>query len=188
MEDLKSKMRQDCWNKALDALAYSYIYSKRVSKVNTLLKWSKAFGFIIPVLLGGIVSGYYNNKAIMDLSIAITTPIALIQLVVSAYLTVVGSDEKLTQYSNKVAEYSLLNSEFEQLANYPTEDFEEYNKRFIVLVERERGISKDNFDLEDSELRMGMKYGLRNYRRACVGCKETPTSMKPTKCDVCGNF
>lgn len=188
MEDLKLKIRQDCWDKALDCLGFSYIYAKKIDSIDKWLKWSKVLGITIPLLLGGIVSSYYTNKEIMEYSIAILSPIAIAQLVVSTYLTIIGSDEKVFNYVTKSTENALLNSEFEQLAKYPLDDFNEYNKKYEILLTREREISKGNHKIEDKELRMGMRYGLRNYKRTCVGCKETPISMKPTNCDVCGNF
>jgi mobilome CxxCx(11)CxxC protein len=189
MEDLLKKMRQDCWDKALDSLAYSYIYSKKIKRLGVLLNITKVLGIIIPLLLGGLVGSiYYTDKGIMNLAINVTAPLALIQLLVSATLSVLGSDTKIIEYSTKTAEFALLNSEFEQLAKFPDNNYEAYSKKYEVLIERSKNIGRGNSELEDSELRMGMRFGLRNYRRACAGCNETPISMTATKCAVCGNF
>ncbi|MCU0350620.1 MAG: hypothetical protein MUF43_07300 [Flavobacterium sp.] len=188
MEDLKVKIRQDCWDKALDAVAYCYIYSKKIDNIEFWLKWSKVLGIIIPVMLGGIVSSYYSDKEIMGLSLKILTPIALLQLIVSTYLSIVGSDEKIMNYVTKSTDYNFLASQFEQLAKYPTENYDEYNNKYEILLTREREISRGNHIISDKEKRMGMRYGLRNFQRKCVGCKETPLSMNPTNCDICGNF
>jgi mobilome CxxCx(11)CxxC protein len=188
MEDLYTKIRTDCWNSALDALAFSYIYSKKIARIEVWLRWSKVLGLIIPVALGGMVSTYYSNKQVMDIALLVASPIAIAQLVVSSYLVAVGSDEKLISYMGKSAEYLLLRGEFEQLAKYPISDFGEYRRNFEILSERASGIGKGNFEIKDSEKRMGMRYGLREFNRQCVQCKTVPYSMKPTKCDVCGNF
>lgn len=188
MEDRLKKIRTDLWDKALDSFGYSYIYSKKIDSLNIWLRWTKVLGILIPVLLGGLLSSYFSNKYLIDLAILVTTPIALFQLIISTYLSIVGADDKVNIYSAKSAEYSLLNSEFEYLAKYPTEDINELQHKMDILLERERGISKGNFNVSDKELRKGMRSGLRNYRRNCAGCNQTPTSMTPTKCDVCGNF
>ncbi|QIP16843.1 hypothetical protein G8759_31480 [Spirosoma aureum] len=188
MEDLTSKIRIDCWNNALDCLGFSYIYSKKISKIEVWLRWSKALGLIIPVALGGMVSTYYTNKEIMDWALLIASPIAIAQLIVSSYLIAVGSDEKLTSYMGKSAEYSLLRGEFEQLAKYPIANSDEYKHKFEILSERASGIGKGNYEVTDPEKRMGMRYGLREFNRECVQCKTVPYSMKATECDVCGNF
>ncbi|WP_394992674.1 mobilome CxxCx(11)CxxC protein [Emticicia sp.] len=187
-EDLQKKIRTDCWDKALDSFGYSYIYSKKIESLSKLLRWTKVLGILIPVLLGALLTSYISNKELLDLAIYITTPIAIAQLILSTYLTIIGADERANSYSIKSAEYSLLNSEFEYLAKFPPADDIIFQNKYEVLLERERGISKTNNEVSDKELRMGMRFGLRNYRRACAGCQKTPTSMIATDCDVCGNF
>lgn len=188
MEFLPDKMRESCWNKALDTLGFSYIYSRRIACINASLNWSKVLGILIPVLLGGITASYYTNTMVMKWALVFTAPLAIVQLGLSTALVVLGSDRKLTDYTERAVGYSLLNSGFEQLANFPDTDFASYSKKYEILLERERALSRGNSTLKDKELRRGMRYGLRNYRRACAGCKQTPTSMTPTKCGVCGNF
>lgn len=188
MEDRLKKIRTDCWDKALDSFGYSYIYSKKIDSLNIWLRWTKVLGILIPVLLGGLLTSYFSDKHLIDLAIWITTPVALLQLLISTYLSIIGADDKVNIYSTKSAEYSLLNSEFEHLAKYPAEEINTLQHKMDILLERERGISKGSFDVSDKELRKGMCSGLRNYRRECAGCGKIPTTMKPTDCDVCGNF
>ena len=113
------RIRTDCWDKALDALGYSYIYSKRIDKLNIWLRWTKVLGILIPVLLGGIVSSYFANDEVIKIALWVTAPLALGQLIISSYLQIIGSDEKVNSYSTKAAEYGLLNSEFEQIGPAP---------------------------------------------------------------------
>lgn len=188
MEDLTTKIRTDSWDKALDSFGYSYIYSKRIRRIDNILKWTKVLGVLLPVLLGGITAAYYTNADVMKIALLFITPLAIAQLALSTILIVLGSDGQLSNYSRKSTEFSLLSSEFEQLAKFPDNDFNVLSKKYDILVERERNLSRDNFEIKDEENRIGMRAGLRNYRRECAGCKETPISMKPTKCDVCGNF
>ena len=188
MENLVDKIRRDCWDKALDSFGFSYIYSRKTQKLDLYIKWIRVLGFIIPVLLGAIVSSYYAKKEIIETAMFFATPLAIAQLVLSAMVTSLGSETKLSGYITKSIEYGLLNSEFQQLANFPDNNFETLSKKYDILVERERGLSKGNNELTDKEKRRGMRAGLRNYKRACVGCGETPLSIVSTKCEVCGNF
>jgi len=48
----------------------------------------------------------------------------------------VGADNDLASYATKSAEFSLLNSEFENLAKYPEEDPTRYQNMHNVLLER----------------------------------------------------
>lgn len=188
MEDSIEKMRVECWNKALDAFGYMYIYSKRINYLSTLNRWSKVLGILIPVLVGALLTSYYHLAEITSWVIAISTPIAIAQLGISTYLSITGSDDLLNKYIMLKTEYSLLHSEFDFLAKFKANSDVEFENKFSILLERERGVNKNAPTLEDKELRMGMRYGLREYSRSCAGCKETPISMKPSNCAVCGNF
>ena len=188
MEVDVKKIKTDSWDKALDALGYSYIYSKRIISISKWNRASKVLGILIPVMVGGILTTYYQNRDITDTVIVVAGVVSLIQLLISSYLSITGSDEKQSNYTSINAKYSLLNSEFESLAKFPPNDTTELFNKYNILIERERSISESNFNISDKENRLGMRYGLRNYRRDCAGCGKTPLSMNPTDCDVCGNF
>ena len=187
MENKKEKIRQDCWDKTLDSIGNSYIYQVKIKKINYWLRISKILGIVIPVFLGGVLTSY-KSENYLEILIIITTPLALFQLVLSTILTINGADENILKYSTKSAEYSVLESEFRQMARYPIENDNEYLKKYEILLEREKGIGKGNIEVTDKEKRMGMRFGLRELSRECVGCKKTPLSMKSTNCDICGNF
>lgn len=188
MENNKEKIRQDCWDNSLDAIGFGYIYQRKIKKINYWLRTSKVLGIIIPVLLGGILTSAFNSEDILNLAVLITTPIALFQLGLSTILTINGADENILKYSTKSAEYSVLESEFRQMARYPIENEFEYLKKYEILIEREKGIGKGNIDVTDTEKRMGMRFGLRELSRECIGCKKIPLSMESTDCSICGNF
>lgn len=187
-ESTKEKVRTDCWNKAIDAAGYYYIYSQKIKSIEKWLKFSKIMGIILPVFLGGMLSTYSAYPDLITFSLWITSPLAVIQLVLSAVLTVKGSDENLVKYSSMAAEYSILDEALRRLGRYPIEDEIDYKNQFDILMERERGIGKGNLSVTDGEKRMGMRYALREQSRKCAGCKMVPVSMHPTNCDVCGNF
>ena len=186
-EDMLATIRTDCWNRALDAFGYSYIYKIRIESIEPWMRWSKVAGIVGPVFVGGIVGTYSDNNKLISGVLLATGLVSVVQLVISTYLTVSGSDENITLFSKLTAEYSILNSEFELLARFPLSDLSEYRKRYEVLVERERVLSR-NGSLSDKELRKAMRSGLRNYRRNCAGCDLVPTSIESTDCNVCGNF
>ena len=172
------------FDKALDCLGYSYIYIKRIDKLELWLRWTKVLGILIPVLVGSILLAYVRNQIILEWAVTITTPLVIGQLLLSTYLTIVGSDTKVMDYSRLASEFTLLHSDFDDFARQEIQD----EKRYSILIERYRGLSVMKYSIKDKELRMAMRYGLREYRRACASCKQVPTSMVPTECDVCGNF
>ena len=188
MENNVDKIRQDCWDKTLDAIAYSYIYQLKIKSINFWLRISKILGIIITVFLGGVLTSTYNSPEYISMAIWITSPFALGQLVLSTILSINGADENVLKYSTKAAEYSVIETEFRQMARYPNSNEFEYLKKFEILIEREKGISKANLEVTDKEKRIGMRFGLRELSRKCVGCNEIPLSMNASNCDICGNF
>ena len=187
-ENVYNKMRSECWDKAMQAFGTSYIYQKRTKRLNFWLTWSKTTGFVLPVLLGGMVANYYEHKDIMDFSLLVVTPVAVAQLVFSAILTAQNVDANLTKYISLSTKNLMLSVDFKELGNYPPSTVEDLRTKFTTLVERERSLTEDDIDLTDKENRKGMRYGLREFQRPCAGCKNVPSSMSGTKCDVCGNF
>ena len=188
MENNIDKIRTDCWDKTLDAIGFGYIYQLKIKEINYWLRISKVLGIIIPVFLGGILTSTYNSPEYISMAIWITSPFALGQLVLSTILTINGADENVLKYSTKAAEYSVIETEFRQMARYPNSNEFEYLKKFEILIEREKGISKANLEVTDKEKRIGMRFGLRELSRECVGCNEKPLSMIASNCDICGNF
>lgn len=188
MENTIEKIRQDCWDKTLDCIGLSYIYQLKIKRINRWLRVSKVLGIVIPVFLGGVLTSSLNFREVIEVAIWVTTPIALFQLILSTILSINGADDNLLKYSTKAAEYSIIETEFRQLARYPDQNELEYVKKFEILLERDKGITKGSLDITDKEKRIGMRFGLRELSRECVGCKKTPLSMKPTNCDICGNF
>ena len=188
MENNIEKIRQDCWDNTLDAIAYSYIYQLKIKSINFWLRISKILGIIIPVFLGGVLTSTYNSPEYISMAFWIKSPLELGQLVLSTILTINGADENVLKYSTKAAEYSVIETEFRQMARYPNSDEFEYLKKFEILIEREKGISKANLEVTDKEKRIGMRFGLRELSRKCVGCNEIPLSMNTSNCDICGNF
>lgn len=188
MENNIDKIRKDCWDKTLDAIGYGYIYQLKIKEINYWLRISKVLGIIIPVFLGGILTSTYNSPEYISMAIWITSPFALGQLVLSTILTINGADENVLKYSTKAAEYLVIETEYRQMARYPNSNEFEYLKKFEILIEREKGISKANLEVTDKEKRIGMRFGLRELSRKCVGCNEKPLSMNSSNCDICGNF
>lgn len=173
---------------AFHAFGYNYVYIKKLQRLNSLVKVVKVLGILVPVLIGAFFMAYSSNQEVLKWVVWIAAPLSIVQLVFSTILAVNGSEENIIAYGTKAAEYSVLNHEFFHLGKFPDDDYKELLRKYEVLAERMKGVSKGIKSLNESDLRKGMRYALRNYKKECVACKEIPYSMKPTNCDVCGNF
>ena len=189
-ENLYNKLRQDLFNKALHSYGTGFIRSessKRIQKSSTILTF---LGILVPILVGGIVTTYGTESNILKYAIIIAAPISLVQLVLSVWSIVNRWNEKQAYYLESQIENYSFASKYETLAKFPPEAYEELKKESekIDLLKHGRDIQDSKEELSEKQKRKGMRYALRKYKRICAGCNIVPISMKPTDCEICGNF
>lgn len=52
------QIKIEYWDKSLHALGTSYVFSLKAKRLKTALRIISLLGIIIPILLGGILTGY----------------------------------------------------------------------------------------------------------------------------------
>ncbi len=99
-------------------------------------------------------------------------------------------DDELAYSYEASQDYNNLSNSFNKLGNIPPEDKEILEKNIDILDARYQSRSEQDakHSIKEWELRRGMRYALRQFKRECVGCNMTPLSMESTDCDVCGKF
>lgn len=189
-QDIIDKIKLESSDKSFHAYGYSYIFTKRIKWYLRYINAIKFLGIIVPLTVGALAIGYNFEHDILIISIAIAIPITIIQLIISTLSIVYNWDEELAYAFEANQDYNNLYDEFIKIFKFPPANFHELEKHFEILntkqKNREQQDSKHN--ITDKELRIGMRYSLREHRKECAGCNSTPTSMEPTKCGVCGNF
>lgn len=183
-------IRKESHNLALHTYATHYLYSRRQSRIEKWLRMITLLGFVIPVLIGGIVSSYGLESLASKWSLIVLTPLAVFQLVLSAISLVYRWEDKVSYYLESSISNRNLSQEFDKLGKYPNEDVKITEHQYELLMERNnnREEQDDKYPFTDKEMRRGMRYALRRFQRSCLGCNQVPVSMKPTGCDVCGHF
>ena len=190
MEDNSSKLRQECWDLALHSFGYSYIFTKRAERYGTYINYLTVFGIIVPISVGATALGYGFNSPILKYAIAIAIPLIIIQLLFSVCSVALKWDDELSYAYESSKDHSNLSDEFKKYANRPPELYEDFDTKVNILNTRlkDRGEQDVKHKIKEYELRMGMRYALREFKRECYGCKIVPLSMESTNCPVCGNF
>lgn len=186
----KDKILVDLWNKSLHAYGTNYLYEIRFKKYRILLRILAFLGLAVPVAIGGIYMSYSSNQKLLSLALVIGSAIGIVQLLMSLLsLTNSWSDSLSSSSESKSANFDLFR-EFEQLAKFPPTNDDELKNKYSILttIERAREQQDAKNALSEKEMRKGMRWALRYFNRGCVTCNQIPTSMKPTKCDTCGNF
>lgn len=188
---ISSEKRRICANSALECHGTAYIFEKRAAKIRIKVIFLSFLGIAVPALVGTIIIDRHiiSIKNIQIISY-IAGILASIQLVLSIWSLVSGWVRNLSYYlESKVANYR-ISRQFDELNKTTTLPPYKFDIKFQSLKrEIELRENLDNqFDITDKEKRMGMRYGLRKYQRACAGCNEIPKTMKATECGICGKF
>lgn len=189
-EEKFNKLRTICWNNATSTFGNAYIFDKKAQRYGFFTNFLKVFGIIVPVTVGATALGYGLNSDILKGIITLAIPLSILQLIFSVFAVVQKWDDELAYAYEASQDLSLLSDSFRKLGNLPPENYKDLDDKFEILNTRYKARNQQNskHNLKEWELRMGMRYALREFQRPCVGCKEIPISMKSTKCDICGNF
>lgn len=183
-------LRIDSWNNAIQAFGKSYIFSKRAQFYSKWNRFLAIFGIIVPLTIGATASGYGLDSEILKKTLAISIPLSIIQLIISAFALVNNWNDNLSYSLEAVNDYNNLSDNFKKLGKNPSEDYNEFLKAYEILETKMTSRSENDakYNLNERELRKGMRYALREFQRKCVGCNKVPTSMESTDCNICGNF
>lgn len=183
-------IRQQCWKEAKDCFATANIFEKRILKLRKLRRAIVFLGVIIPVVIGSIVIAFGADFDLLPYFIIGAAILGIIQIVLSVWAIIAKWDETF-EYAieSTIANYDLADR-YRKLAKNPPSEIDPFEKAFNLLeVENKSRTAQDNKQsINEKEKRYGMRATLREFQVKCSGCGEIPTSMKPTDCDICGNF
>ncbi len=184
------KIKLDSSDKSFHAFGYSHIFEKRIKWYLKYINALKFLGIIVPLTIGAIALGYGANNNILLYAIIVGTPVIILQLIISTLSIVYKWDDELAYSFEATSDYNNLYDEFRKLFDFPTQSSTELEKKFEVLNAKLNSREQQNskHKITEKELRIGMRYSLREHKKECAGCTKTPTDMKSTQCGVCGNF
>jgi mobilome CxxCx(11)CxxC protein len=184
------KLRQDSWENSIHSFGKAYIFNKRAERYGVLLNSLKVFGIVVPVTIGATASGYGFDSELLKWTITISIPLTIIQLIYSVFAVVYKWDDNLGYAYETVKDHNNLSDDFKKLGKLPPENYDDLNNKFNILETKLRSRVEQDFKhgLTERELRMGMRFALREFKKQCYGCNQIPISMESTDCDVCGKF
>ncbi len=144
----------------------------------------------MPLTVGLIVLSFGTGPKALPWVLTAAAILGAIQAVVSLWSLVRGWNEAHAYARVSVGANDALSNSYKTLAQNPPASYDELQARFDLLQVENQNRTQLDLDqgAQDSEQRMGMRAGLRQFSRKCSGCRKVPTSMEPTDCDVCGNF
>lgn len=177
-----------CRAKAIHSLGTSYIFQKRAKALKLRLTIINYVGAVVPVIVGAMVLSFDIDS--WDVVKIIAGVILLPQAAFNLWSIFGGWVEALPYANTSAAANDSLSVRFDALATAPPikiSDFRQAYEKLEIEDKARRDLDTAQHP-DDAELRMGMRYALRKFEYPCASCGLIPKSMKPSNCDVCGNF
>jgi len=183
-------IRNKCWDEAVYCFGTAYVFERRSKAYKRLLQWLTFLGLAVPLAVGGIVMSFGVDLPYTAWIITVASILGLAQLILSLWSLVAKWDDMFAYSVESCSDNYRLSDLFKNLAQFENPNSPEHMNRYELLQSENRMRSgRDNQQtLSDREKRTGLRAALRQFQRTCVACKAVPMSMKPSKCDVCGNF
>ena len=189
MTDAIDKIRQKCWDKALEAYGTGYIFEKRSRRLRWQIRGLTFLGVIVPVVAGSIVLSF-GGVALSPFVLIPAGLLAIIQVVGSVVSLVNRWDDSYSYALESLNSNYRLSDSYQKLAENPSGKLSELQTRFdsIGIEDQFRSNEDNKQGISEKEKRMGMHAALRKFNRKCVHCKKAPMSMKSSDCPVCGQY
>jgi mobilome CxxCx(11)CxxC protein len=186
-EDEIRNLRQRSWDQAIHAFGTGYIFEQRARSFQWRTRALTFWAIGVPLAVGASVMSFGVNPRTLPYILSVAGALGLTQVVASGWSLVARWDEGLAYARESMRDNYSLSEQYRRLGQDAPRDL----ALRLELLDVADG-ARRNLDLiqtiSGSERRMGLRAALRQFSRPCAGCGQVPTAMKPSECDVCGNF
>lgn len=183
-------IRRRAWNEAVLTYGTAYIFEQRSQKFRKLLRIPAFLGLVVPMTVGSLYLAFQLEETLLTTVAVVAGIISAIQAFISAQALSAKWEETYSYALESTSANYSLSTRFASLGESTPKSLSDLQLRF-ELLQTENSLRSDQDvrqGITDVEKRKGMRAGLRKFQRQCTACHEVPKSMKPTNCDVCGNF
>jgi mobilome CxxCx(11)CxxC protein len=189
-ESASNIVRSQCWDEAINTFGTAYVFEERARKLKLRLQLLNFVGLGVPIIVGLTVMTFGTDPKALPFVLTVAGVLGAIQVVVSLWSLIAGWSDAYAYSRTSASENRELSNRFKDLGQNPPTAYDELKTRFDLLQVENRNRSSLDVDqgVTNGERRMGMRAGLRQFKRRCSGCGQVPISMKSSSCDVCGNF
>ncbi len=147
-------------------------------------------GIAIPAVVGAIAAAGIPVPRLLPIALVVAAILGIVQLAASIWALAADWSGSFAQATQSMTANQQLTDAYKRLAENPPSDLAQFERELeLIRAQDEAQKSRDQAEqVEDDEMRMGLRAALRERGKACVACNVVPTSMKPTNCEVCGDF
>jgi mobilome CxxCx(11)CxxC protein len=184
-----NEIKSQCWDEALQALGTAAIFEKRMIVLKRALRLLQGTGIVVPASIGFIALSFGVAHEWFGYLLVLGGLLGLFQLITSIVAISSRWDDAFAYAQESQSSNFQMASDFEEIAR-KDRITDAFLVQYQILKKANdmRKASDSKQGVSDKEKRFGMRAGLRKYQKRCATCQQVPTSMKPTKCDTCGNF
>ncbi|MCU1615071.1 MAG: putative rane protein [Frankiales bacterium] len=184
------ELRLDAWARALWAVGTAKIFEVRARALRRKIALLTYGGLAVPVMIGATVLAYGVHVSFLPTLVTLAAALLIIQALVALWSLVADWPGNLERAVRSLVANEALAQRFESLGKTPSNSPEGLRQELAVVasaddVQRQQD---QTLNVSEREKRMGYRAALLRYQRRCPTCDETPSSMKPSKCGVCGDF
>lgn len=185
-----SKLRQQAWDKALSEAGMGHVFRDRATDLSKSVRTTKVLGVLVPMIPGAIVLSYEVDGIAVQVSKWVFSVLSVFLAYRFGRSLALGHDDKLNYYYESASHHSSLAEAYTRVAQDDSLSEEDIRVRLADLngEQRVRDQQDDKHNITAKDERKAMRYGLRQFGRKCEGCKEVPTSLSPSNCNICGNY
>lgn len=186
---LTDTLRLETWDRALAADGTASLFEARSRRLSWRLNALSFAGFGIPVIVG-IVAAIGISASALGVVLIVASSLGGIQLVWSLWSLVAHWSDKNSHAVQSMMTNRQITESYQRLATHPPLDFVEFQNAFNLIEARDSAQRDSDIaqEITRKEKRFGMRSALFTRQKNCSGCGLIPTTIKPTKCGVCGDF
>jgi mobilome CxxCx(11)CxxC protein len=180
---------KEAWDRALYAYGTAKIFLERSRRYRRKIRWLAFIGIAGPVLIGVMVLHGVSPEHLVTF-IAAVAAISVVEALISVWSIVANWADNLSYSQRSAADNFALSSAFQELGQKCENPQDDLIVKFTALRSSDDARRAQDADqgITEKELRYGHRAGLRQFQRACEGCKKVPMSMDSTDCGVCGEI
>jgi mobilome CxxCx(11)CxxC protein len=182
-------LRLECRQVAWRCCATAYIFQERMKLYRRRLQTLNFLGIAVPAAVGGVAlsAGPLDGKW-FGMFVSVAGGILVIQLVLSVLSLTNKWDDAYAYATKSAAANTRLRHQFERLGR---DGSSELQQRFNELNDEDMRLHEDDEaqGLSLDERRMGHRFSLKQYDKACKKCEKIPDNMETdSDCGTCGSF
>jgi mobilome CxxCx(11)CxxC protein len=182
-------LRKQCHEEVVHCLGTAAVFEYRANVLRRRIRFLAFVGLALPLVVGVAYVSFgetWVTKALTGVAVLL----GAIQIVLSLWSLAFRWDDDFAYFAEAHSANRRLAERLRDLARNQSLSATRFQDTFDALDSdnKHRSTLDEKYEVTDNEKRMGMRKALFLLQKECAVCKQIPTTMSASNCDVCGNF